>query len=784
MKAEHEATLRRALRDGFNLFLGSGFSVLARNAARAPMPTGRQLAVELRAHFGVDREAELDLPRLATIVAATRRDELRTFLTARFTVADFDARYTQLRDLPVQTIFTTNIDDLCFRIYERSLSYYLNDLDVNGPAFRGRHAVDYIALHGSVRDDARPYRFSPTELASSFSTDPDRWRYLRRRLSTAPTLFWGYSLSDAGTLEALAGAGDLASSHSPRWIVVPPDVGATHREYFAALGLSLILGDTASCLDGVRDLTLQRRRTAPLVPARQQEALQDLLVPDVTRIVRRSFDEFILGSAPTWSDVYSAQLARTTHFTRVCDRVLSGRRVIIAGIPACGKTTLLMQIAAHLPHDGLRLMLDSPTQPRADLILRALNGADALVCVDNCTQNVASFVALAGAPHVTLVGADRDFYVSTARDRADLARENIAVENATPLTAGDLQLLRDSIPMALRRRRRTDREMARGTQRSIFEFIQANVRAPSLDRRFRQALRKLAIDDSRKAELLLFVAYVHYCRTPVSLDMVIGYFSDETRVDYEALSAEVKAVGDILQEYADELTDGQQDYFTTRSTIAGEAVLAAASSSALAAMLRKFHENLSSIRITAYGAFRRRAFGPDLFARAFPAWREGAAIYDDIYARDLSPQTLRYKALYLSKLGEHQLAFETIEAAIASTRHINWIIRNAHAQILFGANIGRYQAVGAREQLERAMAVLSHCYASDRRKIVHVLVFADFALEFAAAFRDVTSFGYLERAQEWLEAAHQHEPWLARVPRLLRQISGVLSDLESAGASL
>jgi energy-coupling factor transporter ATP-binding protein EcfA2 len=770
MEIEREASLAAALASGINLFVGAGFSGLASDGDHNALPVGAVLADDLRDRFAIDPDRELDLPRLAAVIATTKREDLRAYLTKRFTVAHFDSRYREIQGLPIHTIFTTNIDDLCFRIYEHSRISYLNDLDANGPTLGDRNAVNYVALHGCVRNDDRPYRFSPTELASSFGADPDRWRYLRRRLSDAPTLLWGYGLADAGTLEALGGWSDLTIREVDRWIVLRPSSGEVERDYFRALGFALIISETDALLDALPSLFSQHSTSAKPAPTGASlGALHDFVVPSVAEIVRRPFEDFVTGSPPTWSEIFSQQLVRTSHYASVAETALSKRHVIIAGIPASGKTTLLMQIAAHLPHNGVRLVLDGPTLARAELIVRALGGSEALICVDNFANDIDAIVLLARATNVTLVAADRDYYLSGVLHRVDLAQEQVPVVSVTALSEADRQLLRDSIPAALRRRSDgSTLDMAANTKPSLFELIQSSVRGPSLAKRFRLALRELQTKNPRRAELLLLIAYVHSCRTPVSLDMVIGYLSDnEAQINYAEVSDELRTIGELLQEYPDELTDGVQDYFTTRSALAGETILEAASASDLGSMLARFHENLSSVRITNYAIFRRRAFAAHLFAKAFPTWTDGTAIYDLVYGRDPSPYTLQQKAQYLSHVGEHRLAFEVIEEAVARTSSTNWTIRNAQAQILFKANIHMSGVPGAREQLERAMETLSQCLTADRRKSVHAMVFGDFALQFSAVFRDGTGSRYLDQAYGWLQQTQLQEPWLARVNRLL-----------------
>lgn len=209
-KIDNEASFHAALAQGINLMLGSGFSVLAQDVDNEALPVGDVLAQELRERYELDEQQDLTLPQLYSIIAARDREAADVFLTRRFTVGSFDPRYLVLLRLNVRAIFTTNIDNLPQNIYARSLDHYLNDLATRGPVYKDKAAVDLLTLHGSVLDDSRPYRFTSLEVASSFDADPTYWQVFRQRLTAAPTLFWGYSLSDAAALEALQ-KGDVAS---------------------------------------------------------------------------------------------------------------------------------------------------------------------------------------------------------------------------------------------------------------------------------------------------------------------------------------------------------------------------------------------------------------------------------------------------------------------------------------------------------------------------------------------------------------------------------------------
>jgi hypothetical protein len=115
VKIQSENTFKKACSDGINLFLGSGFSLLAKNAAEKPLPLGAELLEELLCEFKLDSLRGLSLSQVCTILESEQKDRLYAFLRQRFSVVSFDSRFQQLEALNVKTVFTTNIDNLLSR---------------------------------------------------------------------------------------------------------------------------------------------------------------------------------------------------------------------------------------------------------------------------------------------------------------------------------------------------------------------------------------------------------------------------------------------------------------------------------------------------------------------------------------------------------------------------------------------------------------------------------------------------------------------------------------------
>jgi tetratricopeptide (TPR) repeat protein len=770
MQIENQASFEVALRNGIHLMLGSGFSVLAKDKEGKLLPVGALLAKELRAEFGVDAEAGLALPQLYTILSARDREAADAFLRRRFTIGSFDKRYTAISRLNIPMIFTTNIDDLVWKIYEHSRTHYLNDIVTRGPQFRDRASVDFAPLHGSVLDDTRPFRFTSIEVASSFSADPTLWQTFRRRLGAGPTLFWGYSLQDAAALESLqpsvAGAGAPSN-----WITFRPK----HRndplvDYFRALRFQIIFAETADLLEYFDAFVPSVNSAGTDAVA---DSLSQYLPPSPAKVPQRPIVEFYAGAAPAWSDIFRTDVPRLEQFRLAQNALDSGTNVIVTGIPASGKTTLLMQLASANAGPGITFMPSALTKEAAERLVRALAGIEATVVLDRFCDDVDAWNLLHSAPNLTLVAADRDYNIATVTHRLDKVRTQfISMSEISELDQG---AIRAAIPAGIRTPKMVHPQMTAG-EVSLLDFNLANTTSRSLQVRLRDAISDFQRDEPEAAEMLILVAYVHSCGTVLSMDMALGYWRDRYR-DYNEILDLIGRVGKLLSEYEGDLQDRDgQDYFAARSVVVAEAALDAAQNSMLRDVLTTFHSNLATTRICRFDIFRRRGYSYRIIGRAFRKTDDAVDFYDFLLDKDTNPYLLQQKALLLSDRRMYQASFVAIDQALAMSRKKNWRIEATHAELLFDANIFlAAENPDARKQVHRAMALLHECYLSDRRRSLHAFSYSRRALEYHNQFGDSQARAYLEQAKEWLDLVRTTEPYMTATKWLLRDVNKSLT---------
>jgi len=765
---ENENLFQEAIRTGLNLFAGSGFSVCAKDSEGKNLPLGVTLATELRQEFNLSNTDALTLPQICTILLSDRAAELNAFLRVRFSVDSYDPRYDVIREINIPSILTTNIDDLFARVLEHSNEKYLHDLVGSGAPISDQSAVEFIPLHGSVMHPEAPLTFTTLDVAASFSEDPDKWHFLTERLQKRPTLFWGYSLSDAGVLQALHPRTVHNRSHQHKWIALNKSDNAS-EQYFRAMGFYIIIGDTGNLLDYLTR-TKATTETVPVHDGRNTERLFPYeAVPRADKGPVRPVLDFYMGSEPTWHDVFSGQIARTHHYSSLLDAILSKKHVIVVGTPASGKSTLLMQTALGLSFNGHKLMTDSLTVKKAELFLRKLREEKAVLFLDNFADNIEAFGMLTKTSNVQVIAFDREYNYEIASHRID--KKNTKIIDVTELTNTDVQEIYQRIPDRIRSNTLNFPSMEADAAPSLFEVVERNVVGPKLRDRFASVLHQLEKQGTTHHDLFIMLCYVHSCRTPVSFDMAAAFLRDDVAT-WEDVQEALNCLGGLLTDYSGNLIDSDQDHFIPRSTHVSEAVITASSAGSLRRVLVKFHKNVTPLRICRFDVFKRRGYDADLAKKAFQDWEEGKAFYQSVYDRLQSPFVLQQGALYLAHKRQFRESFGWIDKAVTDTNRRVLSIRNSHAIILFRANIEIAGDSPTRHQtLKQSMDILAECYKFDRRKTYHAVVFADHAVQYWDVYGSDAGHKYLETAKEWLVAELRSAPWNRKIQRLDRLVT-------------
>ncbi|MDD3150933.1 MAG: hypothetical protein PHV68_08870, partial [Candidatus Gastranaerophilales bacterium] len=606
----------------------------------------------------------------------------------------------------------------------------------------------------------------------AFSSDRDRWHYLTHALQSSPTIFWGYRLEDAGVLEALYPFTTGKRERKTAWIVLK-DAEPASIEYFRAIGLNIISADTESLLRYIESLDIIPKH--PEKVAFDTKAMfPEFNVPASIEVPSRPLVRFYTGEPPIWSDIFSGRIYKTKYYGKIENEILGGHNVIVTGLTASGKTTLMMQLAAGVSFSGHKLVCLDMTKEKADFIVRRLGGDKAIIFVDNFANDIDAFNILIKLSNIRLVVFERDYNYEIVSHKID--KQNCQRVDITILDGKDIQEIFSKIPTEVRNSVLSP-SVEDTTSPSLFELIQMNTTFPKLRERFLEVIKQLDSSKPILLDILIMLSYVHSCRTPVSFGMLMSFLRNITS-EYSEIYQLLNELGQMVIDYngATITIDDNQDYFIPRSILVAEAIMGQVPSRILKRVITTFHNEVSPYRIFRYDVFRMKAYDSGLMSRAFPDWSEGYKFYETAYGIDHSAYLKQQGALYLAKMQRYHEAFIWIDEALLQTKHKVFSICNSHAIILFKANIDKEISNPiVKETLDHSMRILSECYDTDQRKLYHALVFGDQALKYYEKFRDEQAQCYLQTALKWLFEEEKKGFRKQDIQRLLKTIKRTLS---------
>lgn len=765
---ENELLFQEALKGGINLFTGSGFSSLAKDKQSVNLPSGDDLKNELCLKFELPKN--LSLSQTSNILKNRDKEAFYRFLEDRFDVSDASVDvYSVISQLPIKSVFTTNIDDLLVKVYQRSNNKYLHDVTTHGASIRSNDTIDYIPLHGSISNGQRDYIFTPGEIASA-TYNQNTWSYLRILVQKNPTLFWGYSLNDAGVLETLFGAG---SPHNQldKWILLREYDEASDM-FFKSMGFKVIVADTQKLLRWLTTFVSSNTESVNRTLINDADIVfQREKIPNNTPdLPRRSLKYFFMGDEPMWFDIYSNRIPKLSYVSKVLEAILGKKHIILTGLPACGKTTIMMQAAVNSSFKGHKLICSLITRERAELIASRLLQDNALILIDNFTSDVEVISAFLTKPNVRLLLADR--YYNFERVSHLIDKDKFEIIDCSELSEMDISIVSNSIPAEIKSR--NDSRFKQLTDPTLFDLVSLNINQPRVEERYRTFIDRLYKENQNLLELLVMTCYVNRCGTIVSLDMANYFFDnliDSTNDIYEMVSA----LGGILQDYTGPLIDNiDQDYFTPRSNIIAEAVLNQTPREIFAEVFDAFHKYVPKFSIIRYDIFKRSAYDSDFVKVAYSRWQEGRDFYERILEINDSPFIWQQGALYLGSKSKYDEAFTWIDKAQIRFHRTNFLIRNSYAIILFEANINNSNPSNIKNLLDESMDIIRDCYTNDKKKVYHCITYAKQAKRYFRIFQDAKAYEYMRVAYRWLQDEKAKNPWNREIISLIKDIEPVI----------
>lgn len=772
MKIENENFLSNAVNTGINVFVGAGFSIYSEDSLNRKLPLGVDLLNELNTKFGKNASS---LSRLCTILEKTKKNEYRNYLTERFKVEKIPDFYYNINNFNIKSIYTTNIDNLIPQIIHKNINAFLNDQRENGES-PDAGAINYLPLHGNVDSGSDTYIFDASSLANIYASAPRIWNYVSHSIEKYPTLFIGYSMSDTSVIQALTSNHTFENAQKEKWIVLynPTE---EDMEYFHALGFSIIVSEVKEFLEYIPKFQNHKIESSQGGVKVIKNLFKANLVPTTNKgLLTRPIIEFFRGMPPIWSDIMSNNIYKTLYYKTILNAILNpNKNLIVIGAPLAGKTTVVMQSVFSVDKFAIKLIFSDLTNTKADYILKLLGREEALIVIENFTDDIDAFLKLSKVKNIKLIGIDRSHNFEIVSNHIN---NNIfEIINVTELNDFDIQGVYDTLPIEIKRETLKRERNDKYKDDSIFEFVIRNIKGETIHERYKSIIEEMEIDNTILAEFLVLCAYMHYCRVPLSMEVAYSYFNEDLSVDYTFVYSIKEQLQDLLNEFNDPIYDLNMDYYYPRSYYFADIILKYASKSLLARVLKGVINNVPQVQICNYNKFKKYAFDKELILLTFPKWEEGKCFYEQAFLYDYeNPYVLQQGALYLSSKKQYQLAFQWIDRAKILTNNKYFSIRNSHAIILFEANYDVPLYI-SENILDESMNILHRCYEDDQRKMFHAITYANQAVRYFYKCNSKKTIGYLELSRKWLSEELISKKWNYGIKGQLQKINDILQNL-------
>ncbi len=746
MKFENENLFDELVRgSGMNLFLGAGFSTLAKNGQGEVLPLGGEVNIKLSNVFGLDPKEHRSLSKTCKRIKVAHSDELENYLKEIYTVDNYDEKYLILTRLPIKTIITTNIDNLIELVYgnPRSLSN-IADTKIYG-SLEKDNVVPLFKLHGSVTYPfGSDMSFTEAELRDLFLRDNALFQVVSHKLTIAPNLFWGTSLSDENSWQMLLNSIRIAKGASHNWIVVyPSEENKKIIEDLRLDGFSVIESNTAEMLDYLSNKTYAKEENERKNGYKEyQKKFPNSFVCNELkkRCVKRPVVDFFQGAEPIISDIVSNNVTKTSYFATLLNVILKDKLTLITGIPGCGKTTLLMQLAFSSELTGRKFFFSNIIKEEAEnLVTLVKEDNNVTVFIDNLYNNVEAVKILKNSANIRLVVCERPLNYEHVKRFLNVSPDRIV--DVSELKDEDVQ----QICKSMNRPAQLAKELKdKNANVSLLEIVFYTATSSHLKEKIAEYIKDLKAYSDKNLhinllELFTLVNYTSYCGVPCSMDMMYFYFSGSISNYSDIVYALNKMNHIIVESNSCDNNDNNQDYMEIRSKLFAEESFKIINQKEIANVLKNFLERVGQHVIYRYDVFKFKAYDADLTNKAFSK-EDGIDFYEKILTNNASPYVRQQYALFLHRKNDLDKAWEQIDQAYTDSRKKIFTIANTHAIIMFDMNIEKQAKDNElrilKKTIEESFDTLEFCITQDVRVFYHIQCYAKNAVRYYRRFLD------------------------------------------------
>lgn len=730
---------------GLNLFLGAGFSVYSYNEEGESLPLGNKIKEKICETFSIEKKEKDNLGKVCRRIKSSHADYFKDYLRKTYRVKSYNEIYNVLPNLPIKNIISINIDDLIEKIYEEESSIRdISDVKLNGDTQKD-NIVSLYKIHGSVTYPIEyPLSFTIEEINELFVRDPSLFSAVAYKMSLCPCIFWGTSLADGNTINLLAQKNRFNKKMYPSWIVVYPEDPDYEElcEDYREQGFSIITADTKDLLKYLSEMKfIDSSSKNKYVYKKYRDTFPNNFVCNELekKSLVRPIGDFFHGQEPQISDVLSSSIIRTSYFGTISNIILKSQVTLITGIPGCGKSTILLQLAFAKEQKGRKFWFSNMLPTEAEKLVKLVSNDDNVtVFFDNLYSNLDSYKILSKSK-IRIVVAERSLNYEYVKNYLNISADSII--DISDLNESDVQNICTSMkkssiePLEL---------MKRSQSISLLELVFFAFHSKTVKDRIKEYVNTLTnFRDSHLKinliELYTLVNYMSFCRVPTTIDVIYLYFAEKID-DYKDIYYALEKLNSIIIDVTDRYHENDlQDYLMTRSKVFADLSLKYISQNTLKQVLVHFHQCINYSLVYRFDIFTKKAYDADITTRAFRNTNEGIDFYNSVISIYQNPYVLHQFALYLQRNNNIDYAWKVIDQAYTEINKNAFTIANTHAIIMFEKNIlittsNDAEINNLKSILNKSFKTLEDCIAKDAKVNYHILIYARHTLRYIRKF--------------------------------------------------
>lgn len=426
-RRDEQYLIRAINRNQVNLFLGAGFSTLAKNRLGNHLPTGTQFAELLWNFLGYappyDQTSSLAELYEAVLASGKPLGTIAEFMNSHLLATDLPREYQEITRVYWSRIYTTNIDNLVEEIYRQISTPRLEIKAFPKDELPDRDVtldrIQVVHLHGRLPCSPTDVTFAISQFARRATPHDHLYDHFVRDYATKTTIFIGTALNEPllwQYIEIRKAKRAELSEERPKSFLVTASLNAPKRQLLQAMNVVPLIGTTSDFLvwlgskraelaskDDVLRVTIPG--LVELISGATAGNEGDLRavkefgkhfhsVPTDAGTATHERSLFLLGASPRWEDLLDERDAPreiSAHVQTEIENSLVNESEGIAlysllGSAGSGKSTTLRRIAIQLARSGHTCFLtNSEELARFEDVARALShiGKKCVLFFDN-----------------------------------------------------------------------------------------------------------------------------------------------------------------------------------------------------------------------------------------------------------------------------------------------------------------------------------------------------------------------------------------------------------------